>query len=386
MKGHILNKQGQDVPVEAAFGDKGRVFGIYFSAGWCPPCKQFTPVLAKTSELLRQGGPALAGRRLPGHNHVHSGGATAEVEAADPRKFEILFVSADKDQAGFDAYYGAMPAHWLAVRFSSAQVRQELGTLFGVSGIPNLVLINGEDGSILNRDGRAAVAADPSAEKFPWRPRSGPAELSELERRLLQYGCELTALAAVKENAAGRLSGAELHSLEEQILASQNLMDGLPSVSSSVLEGASEDGGDASCSCCAPAQMLAGPGLPPPVFVTLDAPFVPLRNVELLLGEGMERYAGATLEASTLPLANMLDIPQTVRSSDPLKRLTRLWFVSSRLLLFVDVPGCTGGFIYGGDGSLGAAKCRSRAADDSLLRLLHLSPRSTAAAMPALDW
>ena len=52
LQGSLVKKGG-----EPFLGNlRGRCLGIYFSGGWCPPCKQFTPVLSQTSKLLRSGG------------------------------------------------------------------------------------------------------------------------------------------------------------------------------------------------------------------------------------------------------------------------------------------------------------------------------------------
>jgi thiol-disulfide isomerase/thioredoxin len=55
-----------------------RAVGIYFSAHWCPPCRAFTPQFARLhAAALKQQG------------------------------LEVVFASADKEQAAFDEYYGA---------------------------------------------------------------------------------------------------------------------------------------------------------------------------------------------------------------------------------------------------------------------------------------
>ena len=70
---------------------KGKRVLFYFSAHWCPPCRGFTPVLAEWYKKF----------------------------AAD-NDVEIIFVSSDRDQAGFDGYYGEMP--WKALKLEKHQI------------------------------------------------------------------------------------------------------------------------------------------------------------------------------------------------------------------------------------------------------------------------
>lgn len=99
---------------------------LYFSAHWCGPCKAFTPRLAEFYK---------------------------EVNAAQQR-LEVVFVSLDRDEGGFDAYYEEMP--WLAVPYSSAQLRQQLNAGYGVSGIPKLLLVR-KNGSVASEGCRSDV-------------------------------------------------------------------------------------------------------------------------------------------------------------------------------------------------------------------------------------
>ena len=59
------------------------------SAHWCPPCRGFTPVLAK---------------------------AYQDTDAATKAKFEIIFISSDRDQKSFDEYFKEMP--WKSIPYS----------------------------------------------------------------------------------------------------------------------------------------------------------------------------------------------------------------------------------------------------------------------------
>ena len=78
----------EEVPVSSLDGE-GKVLGLYFSAHWCPPCRSFTPKLAEWYSRLTTG------------------------PLKD--KFEIVFVSSDKDEDSFDSYFDEMP--WLALPF-----------------------------------------------------------------------------------------------------------------------------------------------------------------------------------------------------------------------------------------------------------------------------
>ena len=79
-----LTLKGADVPVSQL---AGKVVAIYFSAHWCPPCRAFTPTLIKAYEAAKAAG-------LP---------------------FELIFVSSDHDEDGFDEYTADMP--WPSVKF-----------------------------------------------------------------------------------------------------------------------------------------------------------------------------------------------------------------------------------------------------------------------------
>ncbi|CAF3564612.1 unnamed protein product [Rotaria sp. Silwood2] len=67
----------------------GKTVALYFSAHWCPPCRNFTSKLAKIFKEIKN-------------------------ELKD--KFDIVFISCDEDQASFDEYFKEMP--WKALPFS----------------------------------------------------------------------------------------------------------------------------------------------------------------------------------------------------------------------------------------------------------------------------
>lgn len=84
----LVNKHGDQVEPEEALRNK--VVGIYFSAGWCPPCRDFTPILSDFyTELVEGGDP--------------------------PAQFEIVFVSSDKRPEEMREYYRELHGDWLAL-------------------------------------------------------------------------------------------------------------------------------------------------------------------------------------------------------------------------------------------------------------------------------
>eukprot|EP00930_Biecheleria_cincta_P055661 TRINITY_DN41960_c0_g1_i1.p1 TRINITY_DN41960_c0_g1~~TRINITY_DN41960_c0_g1_i1.p1 ORF type:complete len:341 (+),score=73.90 TRINITY_DN41960_c0_g1_i1:190-1212(+) len=137
--------------------------GLYFSAHWCPPCRAFTPKMAKSyAEQLREKG------------------------------LEIVFISKDDDEQSFAEYYSTMP--WLAL--PSAQSRslyEKLEKQFEVESIPTLVLLN-QDGSVINCKANCMVELDPKGEKFPaWAagkggvPRGMTRQLAEQNTTLAKF-------------------------------------------------------------------------------------------------------------------------------------------------------------------------------------------------------
>lgn len=123
---------------------EGKVLGIYFSAHWCPPCRGFTPQLAKWYKDFKE-------------NSEHKD------------KFEIVFVSSDRDETSFAEYFNEMP--WIALPFADRKAKEQLSQSLGVEGIPTFVILD-KDGSVINDNGRSIPSTDPKGEEFPWYPKS----------------------------------------------------------------------------------------------------------------------------------------------------------------------------------------------------------------------
>merc|ERR1712141_736471 len=125
----LLTQSGKLVYAETALADKN-VVACYFSAHWCPPCRQFTPMLKDFYE---------------------------EAEG-----IEIVFVSSDRSAEDMTSYMKESHGDWMAVEHNSA-VANNLKQKYGVSGIPCLVVCK-KDGTLVTKDGRAGVTSMPPAQ------------------------------------------------------------------------------------------------------------------------------------------------------------------------------------------------------------------------------
>jgi len=90
-----------------------RLIGIYFSASWCPPCRQFTPVLAA------------AHRQIQGR--------------FGSKAWEVVLVPRDTQEADWRDYFSGMP--WVSLPFGHSDVVRLLD-FFEVEKIPRLCVVD----------------------------------------------------------------------------------------------------------------------------------------------------------------------------------------------------------------------------------------------------
>jgi nucleoredoxin len=132
----LVDAQGQAVSVDAL---KEKIVGVYFSAHWCPPCRQFSPLLVKFRDK-------------------HSGG------------FEVVFVSLDHSEKEQQAYMRELEMKWPTVKYGS-KAGEALAQRFGVESIPTLVIL-ASDGKEITRDGRADVLDHAETALERWQAES----------------------------------------------------------------------------------------------------------------------------------------------------------------------------------------------------------------------
>jgi len=145
--GKKLLRGEEEVDTATAFEGK-KAIALYFSAHWCPPCRGFTPKFA-----------------------------TCYTSCMAEKGLEVVFVSSDHDEAGFKDYFKEQP--WLALPYSEREKKAALSKKFKVQGIPTVIILSCEDGSVITKDGRSAVMNDPTGEKFPWIPPTFAEALGE---------------------------------------------------------------------------------------------------------------------------------------------------------------------------------------------------------------
>ena len=90
-----------------------QIYGLYFSAHWCGPCRKFTPQLVAY------------------YNQI----------AHDHPEFEIIFVSADKSADGMASYMREAGMPWPAIEYSKLASVPALQKYAG-KGIPDLVIVD----------------------------------------------------------------------------------------------------------------------------------------------------------------------------------------------------------------------------------------------------
>merc|ERR1712232_1468709 len=120
---------------------KGKTVGIYFSAHWCPPCRQFTPKLASFYE---------------------------EYKKKDPN-FEIIFSSGDNSEEEMVSYFKESHGDYLCFPYDDKKRREQLDEIFEVEGIPTFVVVDA-NGKTLNANARALVGDADAVAASGWEP------------------------------------------------------------------------------------------------------------------------------------------------------------------------------------------------------------------------
>jgi len=122
----VIQPDGSEVPAKDAVPEDKKIICFYFSAHWCPPCRQFTPMLKEFYNKTKEQG------------------------------VEIVFVSSDKTEKDMNDYYKESHGDWLRIAHKSS-LGKELNEHFEVDGIPTLAVCK-RSGEVITGDGVEQVA------------------------------------------------------------------------------------------------------------------------------------------------------------------------------------------------------------------------------------
>jgi nucleoredoxin len=124
--GDFFISRDNEVPFSEV--EKCQVVGLYYTAGWCPPCRIFNPTL------------------LEFYNDVNY----------PDKRFEVIQITSDHEEIAFNEYFGGMP--WVAIPYNDARIKA-LKAKFKVTGIPLLLLLN-KDGTLAHGTARADIQTE----------------------------------------------------------------------------------------------------------------------------------------------------------------------------------------------------------------------------------
>eukprot|EP00747_Dinoflagellata_sp_TGD_P168974 gnl/TRDRNA2_/TRDRNA2_196695_c0_seq1.p1 gnl/TRDRNA2_/TRDRNA2_196695_c0~~gnl/TRDRNA2_/TRDRNA2_196695_c0_seq1.p1 ORF type:complete len:190 (-),score=35.78 gnl/TRDRNA2_/TRDRNA2_196695_c0_seq1:139-708(-) len=102
-----------------------RIIALYFSASWCPPCKEFTPILREAYEAI--------------------------LGAHGPKSFEVIVVPLDAVEGDWRTHVDEMP--WLTMPWANREAIIRLFMHFQISKAPRLVIIDSR-GEVVEENGR----------------------------------------------------------------------------------------------------------------------------------------------------------------------------------------------------------------------------------------
>ncbi|XP_061461263.1 nucleoredoxin isoform X4 [Rhineura floridana] len=172
---------------------EGSHVGVYFSAHWCPPCRSLTRVLVESYRKIKESG----------------------------QKFEIVFVSADRSEDSFKQYFSEMP--WLAIPYADEGRRSRLNRLYGIQGIPTLIVLDPK-GDVITRQGRVEVLNDVECKEFPWHPKP-VLELTDSNAVQLNEGPCLVLFVDSDDDGESEAAKQLIQPIAEKIIAKYKAKD-----------------------------------------------------------------------------------------------------------------------------------------------------------------
>ncbi len=125
---------------------EGKIIGLYFSAGWCPPCRTFSPTLKEFREQNKE-------------------------------DFEVVMISADRNLDEQLQYMQSAKMPWPALPAGSYEANN-LYSIFEVRGIPTLIIIS-PNGQVISINGRNEVIQKKNSALNEWKNSGAYAEFKK---------------------------------------------------------------------------------------------------------------------------------------------------------------------------------------------------------------
>lgn len=125
---------------------EGKIIGLYFSAGWCPPCRTFSPTLKEFREQNKE-------------------------------DFEVVMISADRNLDEQLQYMQSAMMTWPALPAGSYEANN-LYSIFEVRGIPTLIIIS-PNGQVISKNGRNEVIQKKNSALNEWKNSDAFAEFKK---------------------------------------------------------------------------------------------------------------------------------------------------------------------------------------------------------------
>lgn len=115
----------------------GKYIGLYFSAGWCAPCRVFTPHLKAFRD-----------------KHLD--------------EFEVVLVSFDKSNTDKSRYIYNAKTEWPSVPGARRKPSTTLAETYSVTSYPTLVIL-APDGTLVTERGVETIVSEPSTALEQWK-------------------------------------------------------------------------------------------------------------------------------------------------------------------------------------------------------------------------